>query len=309
MILVLSFFCWCSSEAKESLKIYYSQHPDTNFQHYWRKFILATFDCEEIVDPSFIDVDHGSVVFIATGRLAKDAKSNLLAQMKTKSLLIVHLGDETYQADWEVYRQSFCTFREYYCNPPDPEKKIFFLPLACKHDFLVDMAYEDLPKIGNRKYQWSFVGQVSKSNREKMLQNFLKLKIPYTTHFNSNFDSKDCLSTDSYQSILKQTIFIPSPKGWVNDDCYRLYEALESGCIPIVERGPRNYFKHYYGDVPFIVVEDWSKVKEVIYPLLRDTIRLESIRKECFDWWVQLKKEKKAELKKKINELLKTKNN
>ncbi len=292
-------------EAKEPLKIYYDLQPEILFQQYWRKFILETFDCEEIVDSNFTDVDNASVVFIIERKLKKVAKSNLIEQMKKKSFLIIHLSDEAYEADWELYYNSFCTFREYYSDRPDPEKKIHFLPLTCKHDFSVDMFYEELPNIDNRNYLWSFVGQVSKSNRRIMLLNFLKLNLRHFTHFNSNFDSKDCLCTQSYQKILKQTLFVPSPKGWINDDCFRLYEALECGCIPIVEKGPQNYFRSYYGDVPFIVVDDWSKVKPMMNELLSDTSKLESIRKQCFDWWVRLKMEKKVELENKIHELLK----
>ena len=43
--------------------------------------------------------------------------------------------------------------------------------------------------------------------------------------------------------ILSSTKFIPCPNGFFHPETYRLYEALECGCIPIVENAYNYYEK------------------------------------------------------------------
>ena len=46
--------------------------------------------------------------------------------------------------------------------------------------------------------------------------------------------------------ILVSTEFIPCPNGFFHPETYRLYEALESGCIPIVENALINTMTDYF---------------------------------------------------------------
>ena len=60
--------------------------------------------------------------------------------------------------------------------------------------------------------------------------------------------------------ILSSTEFIPCPNGFFHPETYRLYEALECECIPIVE----NAFKYYdrlFPNNPFIKVDKWRDAK------------------------------------------------
>jgi hypothetical protein len=57
------------------------------------------------------------------------------------------------------------------------------------------------------------------------------------------------LNIEDYAQLLSETIFAPCPAGWENLDSFRVCEALEAGCIPIVERRPfYDYFRHLFGD-------------------------------------------------------------
>jgi hypothetical protein len=40
-------------------------------------------------------------------------------------------------------------------------------------------------------------------------------------------------------------------------DCYRTWEALLMGCIPIVKRSPIDYL---YADLPVAIVDEWSQI-------------------------------------------------
>jgi hypothetical protein len=253
LILFSQVFFSLALETKEALKIYYHRPPSEIFQRYWTNFIHQTYALETIVDPSFKNISDFSVVVIEGLDFKGQAKANLIKHLATKNIIILQVGDEKYRGDWDLYQKSFCTFREYYSQKIDPLNKVHYLPIVCKYDFITEIPYDDLPGIEDREFKWSFVGQVTKSNRLKMFQILKALNLPYYHHFNTNFDSKDCLSTQAYQEILKRTLFTPCPMGWTNDESYRLYEAIECGSIPIVEKGKSNYFENYFGKVPFIV--------------------------------------------------------
>jgi hypothetical protein len=291
--------------AEQKLKIYCLCDESESFQRYWMNFIQKNWDCEIQIDPELKNVEDFSIVFIQDWHFKNPIKKNLLKKLNSnKKLMIIHLGDELCRTDWKIYKKSFCTFREYFTQNPDKEGKVFYLPLVCKHDFITEVPYNKLPSLQSRQYVWSFVGQVSKSNRQNMYLAFRKLNLPSYDHFNSDFDSRDCLKTEDYQNIMQNSIFSPCPKGWTIDDTYRLYEALECGCIPVVEKGDRDYFRSFYGDVPFIVLDEWKDARQKILPLLNDLNALEDLRRRNYDWWQNKKIETKNILKTKIDEFL-----
>ena len=54
---------------------------------------------------------------------------------------------------------------------------------------------------------------------------------------------------------------------WVGLDCYRTWEALCLGCIPII---CVKEFKTLFNDLPVLIVEDWSEINQ---ELLENTIK------------------------------------
>jgi hypothetical protein len=98
------------------------------------------------------------------------------------------------------------------------------------------------------------------------------------------------LTPDAYRNILDETIFAPSPMGNVNLECFRVYEALERGAIPIVERrATLNYFKALLGDHPIPTVRNWSEAASMIESLLKKPAEITSLQQRCFTWWQSFK--------------------
>ncbi len=95
--------------------------------------------------------------------------------------------------------------------------------------------------------------------------------------------SKSGISFDRYMKTLASSVFTLSPRGW-GPDCYRTWEALLVGTIPIVKRGEsgileraknnlRNYFFPFndtihsqldrlYDNLPVLVIDDWNEITE-----------------------------------------------
>ena len=71
----------------------------------------------------------------------------------------------------------------------------------------------------------------------------------------------------------------------------RVYDALETGAIPIVEkRLTLDYFGGLLGTYPFPTVRSWSEGKRVVRRLLADPAKLDALQRECVDWWSEYQK-------------------
>ena len=85
---------------------------------------------------------------------------------------------------------------------------------------------------------------------------------------------------------LTRTAIAPCPGGWMTPETFRLYEALEAGCVPICssdaplwkpgEQG--DYWTHVLGEPPpFPVLSDWTRIGRVIDELLADPVGLQRL--------------------------------
>jgi Exostosin family len=294
-----------SAFAKVPLEILHVYEKDRSFQWYWMEALSEEFDCIHKHDPDLSNIQDGSVVVLLHGSLNQaQLEACQKAKNHNKRFILIHQSDEAYENDHIMYEYPTYVFREYYHKDITDNKRIFNIPLTVKNGFTCDRSWNELPDIYNRPYLWSFIGQV-KSNRVDMLYSLKRLTAPHFTYFNSSFNGNDCLSTQQYEEVMLKTIFAPCPMGWCNQDSFRVYEALEAGCIPIVEKGKDNYFNEAYNNPPLIIMDDWKNVCFSIADLMKDPFKLELKRKECFDFWVGQKKKVKQLLKQKIEEIQK----
>jgi hypothetical protein len=107
-------------------------------------------------------------------------------------------------------------------------------------------------------------------------------------HFCCATDAKrtTALTSEEYQSLLENTVFAPCPMGRLNLECFRLYEALECGAIPIVERRPTlDYFTRLLGPNPIIQVRSWEDARDKIRSLAADPPRLNQLQQLISGWW------------------------
>ena len=86
--------------------------------------------------------------------------------------------------------------------------------------------------------------------------------------------------------ILSSTEFLPCPNGFFHPETYRLYEALECGCIPIVENAYK-YYDRLFPNNPFLKIDKWADAKSIISGWGEDQIKKKSI--ECNKWWNEQK--------------------
>lgn len=142
----------------------------------------------------------------------------------------------------------------------------------------------------NKKYNWCFMGQIHEQGKRAEMINFLKKTGgDYFCNTNNSWQSKDSLNLKEYKSILANSIFAPCPRGNSCVDTFRLYEAIEAGAIPLVEKD--EYWENLFGkDHPLIEVTSWEKTAHDISILSLHPEWINNRVKKIADWWFQYKK-------------------
>lgn len=88
-----------------------------------------------------------------------------------------------------------------------------------------------------------------------------------------------------YLKEMAQFKFVLSPRG-VGIDCYRTWEALIVGSIPIVKS---SYLDPLYKDLPILIINDWNQITEAFLNKKYAEITSKQYRldKLCMPYWVK----------------------
>lgn len=142
-----------------------------------------------------------------------------------------------------------------------------------------------------RDLSWAFVGQVTHRRRRECAEALRGLPEGFlreTSVFGARPDEGG-LSYADYLATMARAKVIPCPSGAVNPDSFRVWEALEAGCVPAVDAvSPRVDFPAGYWDLvasgaPFPLVHDWATFPAVLADVLADW-QLHAVR--CSAWWL-----------------------
>lgn len=115
----------------------------------------------------------------------------------------------------------------------------------------------------------------------KILNNLVKYKYPMDYYqFNDGFNNG--LDEEDYNFILRNSKIALCPKGWVNTETFRLYEAMKWGCVVISEELPD---RSYYKDIPIIKVKDWREGLKISNELINNKTKLEEMSKKTLQYY------------------------
>lgn len=205
--------------------------------------------------------------------------------------MLLHLSDEAYDGGYDIYRNFRGVFRNYWSATFDRPGVLQF-PLGYSAGFgreQVELGTEQRSKL------WSFLGGADKSSRPEMTQALMPLT-PNLVH-STELGGLQPMSPLSYTQILRDSVFVPCPMGNVNLDSFRVYEALQCGAIPILERRTTlDYFTRMMGSHPLPTFADWSQAARFIAALRYDHKALNSLQMACFNWWVDYKKKLRSQV-------------
>lgn len=146
-----------------------------------------------------------------------------------------------------------------------------------------------IPKV----YKWCFMGQITHERRQLMAEQLKKMDGGYflgTDGFAKGLEPK------SYFEKMAQSNCVICPPGALTQDSFRVYEALEAGSVPIVDKysslGAVGYWEQLFPEAPFPVLSDYSELPELV-----NKCENVEFRNQVFSWWIWKKKSLKNDLK------------
>jgi hypothetical protein len=210
-------------------------------------------------------------------------------------IVLYHVGDEIYNHDYTAYKWCDLVLRNYWSIAFDASPHVMAVPIGYKAGF---QSNTPAKPAAQRQHVWSFMGDANKTSRQKMLEELRKIEGGFV-HLISGWNSADSLPVEKYRAIMDESIFVPCPAGWGNLDSFRVYEALEAGCIPLVKRRDYDYFTRLLGENPLYAVADWSEVPDMLRHWETGD-RWEGRRCECANWWEGYKKTLQMQVAKRV---------
>jgi hypothetical protein len=207
-----------------------------------------------------------------------------------KNAFLVHLGDEFLELGADRYVHFRGVFRNIWSSVFNP-RHVMVLPLGYYNKGTGAIAVP----ASDRRYAWSFVGEGAKVSRPDMVRAmspiephmcFSSTPIRGLTFFSHSPTGRKKVSKQDFVQLLRQSAFAPSPMGNATLESCRVYDALETGAIPIIEkRWTLDYFKDLLGDHPLPTITSWNQAHDLVVRLLKDPVKLDELQQACIQWW------------------------
>ncbi len=266
----------------------------------WIREMFSPYLAHEVTDPDheFIG-DH--VLLFQTFANAQDP--GYFEKFRGLDAFLVDLSDEHYEFVPETYTNFRGVIRPYWSDVFLPEA-IYTLPLGYPSSLFSGLPFKP---ASERQFFWSFTGQLAKSSRPDMARELARLE-PHLLFsaddpavlpiWNRTRDGmKQRYSPEENSRILADTVFAPCPMGNSNLECFRIYEALELGCIPLVEsRLTLDYFRSKYGDHPMPTFRSWSHARRFLEDIIEEPEQIDPLQSECVAWWQTQKTRSREQL-------------
>jgi hypothetical protein len=224
------------------------------------------------------------------------------ARFKAKNAFLVHFYDEFYEGgNYQLYENFRGVFRNFWSDVFNTDL-VMTLPLGYTIGTRLDGA---IPPLQSRRFIWTLLGECNKSSRPDAVRALSHIephffystdRVPGFTgsagRAVGGFDKKE------YRELLLDSMFVPSPMGNANIECYRTFEALECGAIPVVERRlTLDYYSKLLGsDFPGLIVGNWREARNRINDLLQRPDELHFLQGRCLEWWGTFKKSYSAQV-------------
>jgi hypothetical protein len=189
---------------------------------------------------------------------------------------LIHLTDEDSNQDISSYPSCKFVLRNYY--RANMASNVLHIPLGWNSGF-TDVSNNE--PCSTRKLQWSTIVHRWDQNRNNMasaVANLANGKLYVADHHGPRMTSVDM------SKIYRDSVFVLCPNGAQTVDSFRVTEALEAGCIPIVQRSDY-WFNSHGPNFPAIQIDSWNQVPGIIHTMMQDQNNLEALRLQCVSWW------------------------
>jgi hypothetical protein len=258
----------------------------------WVRFLLGGLAGEVVDDPDRRLVPPRSL--IVSERPAALRAKVLAEARRHGSVGLLHVGDAGYRSRLDAYTSFGFVWRTHY------------------HSALADLAIRQLPlgpaavdRVGvepspaarrrpaERLYTWCLLGPPDPDHAPALAA--LRAveggyeQVGGAPGNGAGGGTRDVSGADL--EVLGDSVFAACPMSGRHIETTRVYDALEVGAIPVVERRRRfDYFAALLGDHPLPTVRSWSEATGLVEGLLADQSGLGALHDRVVGWWSATKR-------------------
>ena len=258
----------------------------------WINDILRNVKFEEVDDINQVKSDEKLIIIDSEIYKKKLFYEKVLN--KNKKIYLIHLGDEGGKINKNFYSNFLHVFRTFYLNSFSNNSKVTCIPIGYKTGPIKNSI-----SLNERKYVWNFLGTMHGASRYDLIMQNKNIK-PNYINITKKFGGKNSLDPNEYYEIMGNTVFCLVSHGYFHPETYRLYESLESGCIPIIEN-PHNFFDIFLPNNPLIKINLWKDSRKIIEDLNINIKKKIDLSNSIQNWWINYKLNLRGEIKKKLN--------
>lgn len=291
--------------------IWLSYHEETPARGYWDQGMLEDIfngriwqsvnmpvfrHYEGTPDLFMIDAFKGAIVVVPARHHAAEVERINTYISQIKWCLLIVTGDEEHV--FPVTQLNHPRMLVYEMTPGPDSKADRYLPNGYP-----PQARQLLPNYSHeahdRPLDCFFAGQVTHARRQECVAELRPIgdsseEVAALLIETQGFTQG--LPHSLYYSNMASAKIVPCPSGPATPDTFRLYEALEAGCLPIVDSRtpkdaePTGYWSQLFGldELPFPIVDEWTELPGLmqyhldVWP---------STANKAFAWWQGYKRQ------------------
>lgn len=162
----------------------------------------------------------------------------------------------------------------------------------------------------DKPLDWVFAGQKNHVRRELCMTELdrLKNRDDWKYYYKATEGFTQGIDRKTYTSLMAQAKAVPCPSGIASPDSFRVYEALELGCVPIADDLALNWEQSGYWhkvftdeDVPFKILTGYADLEGYLGDIIRDYPHFNN---KVFAWWQGYKRKLVYKLRDQIAEFI-----
>jgi len=276
------------------IKAYYlSLLKDTPKSGFW-DYAFVDMMLEGLVEKVEVDtipIDDVAIVIIpGRSHAGKETAVNQEIQKINKCVLFI-MGDEESIFDLDQIKHKNIKI---WVQNPSPKLDSEYRRIGCGYPPKI----REITESPEKTIDWFFSGQMTHSRRYYCVNQLRKLDNGYmltSDHFTGG------LSQDEYYQKMLSAKVVPCPSGPVTPDTFRLFEALELGCVPIADNETRTsdwsgFWEWLFdGPVPFPCINDYDDLPGYIDDCVK---QYPALNNECQSWWLRKQSDYKRQIMK-----------
>jgi hypothetical protein len=230
------------------------------------------------------DLFQDNSIYILSGSYSRLPRSFLNGIRRVRGKGLFHLADESFTGGYEIYTNFDFVLRNYH-SPIFNNPGIMTLPLGFTNNM---MTLSHTPPVTQRRFLWSFAG-FKRAARIHMFEN-LKNVEPHKCYLYDGQSQQPWLDRAEFRGLLSDSVFSPCPMGNTVLESFRIYESLEMGCIPILERRRwMPYYDRLMPGHPLPTFSSWRNARQFVEAVSSDQSRLISYQQDIAGWWRKYK--------------------